>query len=545
MENHNNKDNTYSEDSSHKQEKVVSEPSALSKKNKRKIVFTVSFILVILFALFLCLPRFLPQDQLVPNVTIGNVDIGKMTLSQASEAIKNRYVQPNINFSVSFNNNGNILTTSFSSSDIELTAHPKDSLVQAYKIGRSDNHLKNSYDILRSWFFKNKIEPVYECNTDKLSKIFQDFGAKIYGTHEDVKYNIDNNILTIIPETPGPDEDVSAAVDEFLSSLEAGVYKDIPITLNRREKTLITAEDIREQIYSAPVNPRYIVQNNTVTITDPVPGRDAVYESLAAAAELINSSSPAAIELIPLPAEISKESLKYSLFNSTLASYSSKYKSSSENRAYNVELAASKINGIILADGEEFSYNKIIGNAGLESGYKTSTVYSGGKITEGVGGGVCQVSSTLYCAVLRSCLEVTKRTNHSMPVAYVPGGQDATVAYDYIDFRFKNNTGAPLKIVASCSNREVTISLIGSDSAYKYVEVTSEKTENIMPEIITVEDPSLTSGKTKVITEGTPGGIYITHRKIYNTDGTLFGEQNIKSTYKAISKEVAVGTATP
>ena len=172
-----------------------------------------------------------------------------------------------------------------------------------------------------------------------------------------------------------------------------------------------------------------------------------------------------------------------------------------------------------------------------------ATVFSNGKVTEGIGGGVCQVSSTLYCAVLRADLEVIERHNHSLPIAYVPGGQDATVAYGALDFRFKNNTGAPIRIIATSSNRNLTVSIVGASSAKKKVEVTSQKVSSIAPTMTEVPDATLPAGTTKVISEGKSGSVYVAYKKVYDANGKLISESSTRSAYKATPGEIAVGTA--
>lgn len=125
------------------------------------------------------------------------------------------------------------------------------------------------------------------------------------------------------------------------------------------------------------------------------------------------------------------------------------YTTNDYNRNFNVERAANTINGKILQPGEQFSFNKVVGNAGKKEGYKASTVISGGKYVTGYGGGVCQDATTLFNAVLKANLKIDYRTNHSLKSSYVKPGYDATVAYGYIDFKFTNNYNVPIKIVSN------------------------------------------------------------------------------------------------
>ena len=127
--------------------------------------------------------------------------------------------------------------------------------------------------------------------------------------------------------------------------------------------------------------------------------------------------------------------------------------------------------------GEEFSYNQSVGRRTTSAGFREAGAYSGGKVVNSVGGGICQVSSTLYNVVLRANLEVTDRSNHMFAVGYVPIGTDATVSWGAPDFKFKNNRTYPIKIVASTSKRNVYIKIMGLKEENDYeVQIISYRT---------------------------------------------------------------------
>ena len=153
--------------------------------------------------------------------------------------------------------------------------------------------------------------------------------------------------------------------------------------------------------------------------------------------------------------------LSAKLFNSTLGSYSTSYYAGG-NRGKNVARAAELINGKILAPGEVFSFNDTVGDRTTENGFYSAPEYSAGQSVVGIGGGTCQVSTTLYSAVLYADLGISSRTEHMMKVGYAPAGQDATVAYGSIDFKFKNTTDYPVKIVATTGGGKVTVSILGA-----------------------------------------------------------------------------------
>lgn len=148
-----------------------------------------------------------------------------------------------------------------------------------------------------------------------------------------------------------------------------------------------------------------------------------------------------------------------------LASYRTDYSSSIPSRKHNVEMAVERLNGALLAPGETFSYNDRIGERTESEGWRNAKMYQDGAVVDGTGAGICQVSSTLYNVVLRADLAIVERAPHSLPVHYVPPGQDATVVYGATDFRFRNTTDGPLYISARTDNGDVVVGVWGAKPA--------------------------------------------------------------------------------
>ncbi len=512
------------------------------KKPVKPWVFVVLGVVLVLLVGFLCLPLTLPKDAIASNVWSGDINLGKLSVSEATALLEKSYIPKPIDFSVNFTHNGKTEKASFSSADIDFSINPKATAELAYNTGRSKNIFKNSWDVLRSYFTKVDVGFSPKCDDEKLTKILYDLGAKVHGQGKDVEYIIDQDILTIIPATPGQSYDLSVAKGEFFQNVRMGKYTDIPVTLKSNQEDKLDVEKVYQKLSKDPVDAEYKIDGNNIVITDHQVGIKIDKAKLSALVDRVNNKSQGSIEITTVLPQKTRESLEKQLFGTTLGTFTSDYSSSSQNRAYNVELAASKVNGIILADGEEFSYNKVVGNANAANGFKLATIFSGGQVTEGVGGGVCQISSTLYCAALRADLEIVERHNHSLPITYVPGGQDATVSYGILDFRFKNNTGSPIKIVATHSSRKVTVSIIGSESAKKKVDVTSTKLSSVAPTVLETPDPTLPLGERKVTEKGKSGSVYMMYKRVYNPDGTLKSESSVRSVYKATPEKVLVGT---
>lgn len=161
-----------------------------------------------------------------------------------------------------------------------------------------------------------------------------------------------------------------------------------------------------------------------------------------------------------------------------LACYSSWYEGT-EERATNVRLATEACHETVIASGETFSYNEIVGERTEERGYKSAIQYAAGQITEGIGGGICQVSSTLYCAALYADLEILNRVNHSRRVEYVPYGMDAAVSWGTLDFCFRNNTEHPIKIEAEYEDDTVFIRIMGTRTNEQSVVIRTEKIDDL------------------------------------------------------------------
>lgn len=144
-----------------------------------------------------------------------------------------------------------------------------------------------------------------------------------------------------------------------------------------------------------------------------------------------------------------------------LATYTSYYRSSDETRTANLKAAVSKLNNIKIPDDAVFSFNQTVGKRTITAGYETAKVINGGEFVDGLGGGVCQVSSTLFECVLRANVEIVYRTNHSLEIGYVPLGGDATVQWNSKDFKFKNTLGCDVRIKMTCEDGKLTCKLYG------------------------------------------------------------------------------------
>lgn len=237
---------------------------------------------------------------------------------------------------------------------------------------------------------------------------------------------------------------------------------------------------------------------------------------------------------LKVPVEVIKPTLitdKLSTINSNISSFSTSFASSSAERAHNIELAASFINGKSLMPGETFSFNDYVGERTGERGFSEAPVIVDHKVESGFGGGICQVSSTLYNAILLAGLKATERTHHTLPSSYVKLGLDATVDWNNIDFKFKNTLDYPILIQTSTNNRTLNINIYSNSALLKKkYTVASSVYETVNSNTIMVNDSSLLLGHNSVIQNAYNGYKVKITRNTYES-GTIIASEVISNDY--------------
>ena len=233
-------------------------------------------------------------------------------------------------------------------------------------------------------------------------------------------------------------------------------WDDLLLTeaLNKCLMTLdIPAEDARFTI-----NP-----DDTMEIVSEKSGRQVDIASLITSVKKLthNQTEPIPIPFNGVSPTITKTELENVKMAGLLSNYTTHFNPNQTGRTQNIKLAAKAIDGTLLKPNQEFSFNQTVGPRTVEAGYQVAMIIEGNEFVPGLGGGICQVSSTLYNAVRLAPLSVSERSHHSLEVSYVPPGQDATVAYPTLDFRFINDSGGYLLIRSTVHDDTLTFSLYG------------------------------------------------------------------------------------
>ncbi|WP_025720437.1 VanW family protein [Paenibacillus sp. 1-18] len=319
-----------------------------------------------------------------------------------------------------------------------------------------------------------------------------------------------------------------------------------------RQETALKAQlgnDWEQKRYGMPVNAvRQISADDQVRYIPERSARRLDWSKLNVALDkalpkdLGASGEPVRVELPfrQLEPAITVDSLRNEGIERKIVQFSTSLGSSSEGRVYNVNSAASTIDGLILKPGDIFDYGQIIAKAERTHGFREAPVIVNGQLESGIGGGICQVSSTVYNAALRVGLDIIERRSHSLPVSYLPKGQDATFANGSINFRFKNNTGKHLLLRATVQNRMLTVKFFGTFPSSVSYELES-RTVRVLPiPEKRIRNDSFSPGFYQVLRQGREGYVVETYR-IKKVDGKTVERTRIsRDTYRAQQRVVAV-----
>ena len=510
-----------------KAEKIINKSKHKKSNHNRKliIVFTIVAIVLVCF-IFSVIFALINQanNRIISNISAMGVDISNLTMDEAKQKLQEK-IQERLETDIVLKHNDEdyILTPSqFDFSyDIDKT------LEKAYMVGRNGNIFENNYEILYQKKHKKDFEMDVSYNEDLLKNIIPQLNSGFKDGIKEPSYEVDGSKLIITSGQDGSIVKYEELKSLILEKMEDENFNtdsiDIPVETGKADE--IDIDSIHKEIYKEAVNASY--STNPYKITASSNGIDFAISIDEAKAMLKTKKSEYTIPLKVIYPSVTTDSIGAEAFPDLLSSYTTSYATSNSNRSNNIALAASKLDGTVIMPGETFSYNETIGKRTVSAGFKEAGAYSNGQVVTEVGGGICQVSSTLYNAVLRVNLEIVSRKNHNFQVSYVPIGTDATVSWQQPDFKFKNNRNYAIRIRATTSNKKITIQVYGLKQADDYeVEIQSERTGTIQYKTTYTTDSSLRKGQSKVIQKGSNGATSITY-KILKRNGEVVSKEVI------------------
>lgn len=338
-------------------------------------------------------------------------------------------------------------------------------------------------------------------------------------------------------------DDVLKELETRLSDMD---YSDIemPGELSHAD---IDFDALKSEIDRPAGNPRLDLENDPTggTVLEGQRGITMDVEIAKKALEASGDDDTFSFPVVFTEPTMTVRDFRSKLFRDTLSTISSSFNPGLKGRTTNVKLACDFCNNVILNPGDEFSYNKSVGPRTYERGFKDATVYVAGTTEEGVGGGICQVSSTIYSAALHADLKITERYNHSYMITYVPLGEDATVVYGSKDFRFVNNTDYPIKLRVTYGKSTMTVSIIGTNVNNKTVEISTKRLSSTPFQVVYKTDTSLPVDTTKVKNNGYTGYVTESYRLVYENGKLVSNTFESKSTYKKLDKLILENPSSP
>ena len=514
-----------------------------AKESKRKATIAIMITLIIcsliIFSIIFALLN-IRNTNILSGISILNIDVSEMLKEEALQKV-NDIINEKLTSDITIKHGSH--ETVVNTSQFGIKFNIDKAVNKAYNIGKADNIVVNNYKILLTKLFKTNIEPELIIDEEVLQNKIKEISAKLPNAVVENSYYIEGKKLIIVRGKRGN----KVESEKFKNILYAQI-KDI----NKKENIIelpvqeadpepINLEKIRKEIYKEPKD-AYIEENPFKVYTH-VNGVD--FDMSMEEAEKIIEENKQEYE-IPLKITIPKKTLAdlgEKAFPDQLSTYTTRYNAGNYNRSNNLELAAKAINGTILMPGETFSYNQTVGERTISAGYKAAGAYAGGKVVQDVGGGICQISSTLYNAVLLANLEVTDRSNHCFETSYVAAGRDATVNWGTVDFQFKNNRNYPIKIETAAKDGIATAQIYGIKEETEYeVIIQSKITSYIYRTTKYKNDATLEEGKEIVEESGFDGCNSETY-KILKLNGKVISQTLVSiDTYDPMDRIVIRGT---
>lgn len=514
----------------------------IKKKSKKKIIIISSIIAIIVLFLIIISTIFallnINNSNIVSGVKIEGIDVSGLSKEEAKAKLEEIYQEKNQNDILlkyedyETNINSEVLETNY---DIEKAVN------QAISVGKTNNIFINNYNILIALIGKKNIEVNMTINEDVAKQKVEELTADLPGAVKEPDYYIEEDKLVI---TKGK-EGIKVNTEELIEKIK-NVLKDInirqeciDIPVINQDPEDIDIDKIHEEIYKEVQDAYYT--KDPFTIHPEVEGVDFNVDDAKKLLE--EDREQYEIQLTITKPKITTAQIGSEAFPDLLATYSTRYDGGDVDRTTNLRIACKKINEKVILPGETFSYNKTLGVRSTATGYKNAKVYENGQVVDGIGGGICQISSTLYNSVLMSNLEIVERKNHQFVTSYTPAGRDATVVYGMTDFKFKNTRTYAIKIKASAANGIATISIYGIKEENEYTVSFSTKTISTIPYTVKyVEDSTLAAGTEKVKQKGANGLITETYI-IKSLNGKVVSTKLLsRDTYNAMQRIILKGT---
>ena len=543
------------------EEEYEEEPSAFERYKKPVIIGCCIAILILIVGIITMVFSLKNTDtddgRILNNVIVAGVNVGGMTPEQAKSAVENvtadRYTGSNMEVILPDS------TLVFRQEDTNITVNLDAAIQKAYDYGRvgtpaeieraEAQSLVGQYVIdilpylqLDAAYIHNTLKAyAADFNSSYTATSVSMEGTKPGLTADTFDENAACQILVLKIGTPGRKLDTESIYTEVLKAYSTFTFQVDASEITNETPELPDLNALYKQYCSTPVDAYMDMQ--TFAITGEVYGYTFDLNEARKLLAEADYGDTVRISMEYLIPEVVSGDLSASLFADVLGTYQTQHTNNAD-RNTNLKLACQAIDGMILQPGDEFSFNDVVGERTKERGYRAAPAYSSGETVDEVGGGICQVSSTLYYSVLLADLDVTARQNHSYVSSYIPMGMDATVSWGGPEFKFRNSTSYPIRIEAEVSGGYVTVRLMGTEAREYYIEMEYEVAGYLQPETEYKEfsyDNEEGYEDGDVIQKGSTGYVVDTYKNKYNkeTGEKISEELEARSSYRPHNEIIA------
>ncbi|MGM9618775.1 MAG: VanW family protein [Oscillospiraceae bacterium] len=518
--------------------------AGVHRKTGKIVLISLLILLALLAALYGALCALAATSETIfPGTTLLGNDVGGMTQQEAEEYLAPLLPEAYRENGISICLDGEEVWFA-SLTDLGFSPSAARCAELAYAAGRGGNVLQGGYAYARSLLLGREVTPPLNLSESSVRQAVTTIVRQVDREPQDLSCRLseeDTAHVFFTQAREGVVVDEAALLEDMSVLLEQGSLKSVECRYTALPyDEAVTVQSLAEELLGERKNASY----DTAT-GDILEATVGVTFDVAQAEALLSTARPGQEVAVPGTVEfpaVYAEELEQVLFRDLLGSYSTDLTGTAA-RISNVTLAARACNGAVLNSGDIFSFNGRVGKRTEERGYKPAPAYVAGETVDTIGGGICQVSSTLYYACLLANLEITSRTAHRYVSSYIPYGLDATVSWGTLDYKFCNNTDYPIKVVTSVSNGKITVQLYGTKTDDSYVVMTSEQLGTTDWETQYVETDELPAGTQEVKQTPYTGRKIQTYRNVYAGDGTLLSSTpEAFSDYKSRDKIVLVGT---
>ena len=514
-----------------------------NRKKKRNIIIAVIVGIIIILTLFIStIFAFINinNEKIIKGVSIENIDMSGLSKEEAKNKLETIYNEIK---SKDINIKHNEYESTISPELIETNYDIDKAVNEADSVGKSDNIFVNNYNILFTLIWKKNINVDMSINEDVAKQTINDINVNLPDGVIESSYSVDDDELTISKGKAGVviDENAFLEIIKYeLKNIDSNGDQTLEIPVVNKEPEAIDIEKIHDEICKEPQDAYFT--KNPFAVYPEVKG---ISFDLEKAKEMLKEDKDEyVIKLTITNPKVTLDKIGPEAFPDKLATFSTRYDVSDKGRTTNLELACNKINGTVVLSGDTFSYNKVVGARTAGAGYKNAKIYEAGKVVDGIGGGICQISSTLYNAVLNANLEIVERKNHQFVTSYVEPGMDATVVYGLTDFKFKNTRQYPVRVVATAKNGIATVTIYGIKEDKEYTFKFDVKRVATIPSTTEyIDDSTLPAGTEKVEQKGTNGLKTETYMTKLLNGKAISTTLVSKDTYNAMTRIIRRGTA--